>query len=773
MSKPTFSASNSNNPFIKSFLLGKSEQLSVENYMNFWQSCLGDHAKMMILIDDDDDDDEELSVESNYVKDYKELFCEKGFLTQNAIGSLLDTFVKASVKIKLLAKMATFFFDSKIFTLKDFSDLYKEEISWSGYFDVFDKIFELYFEQDFYTVLLLGTSSLERILGCIIFTIHKETFLIPNLIRDLLISPPLVQALGKDIIFYLRCLIGPPSSMNLRNVLWHGFICSKEFLPIPAKWYSALIIITIMSICHKVRKEGGIDSLTRRKGANLEGFYNLPFKSDNFRDDDDNCDKKKFENIYESCMYEQAFPPLLSHCKIVNLVLQNFFILPSTHSTWSRSLYFLSKNQYLLFHILSLPLFECCLRRIFICVNKGVQEHRMNTVVGQYFLTLDVISEKNISCAYFGEKESVGKNPENLIYDEFGGGAMDLILDLFIHFDGPRLRDRIAHGEANHLILSSSSNPLYSYFIGLLILLWTKYRIKFTNVKSKDNNIDENGLNDDYDNSQTINNTYENWISHYQSRFHPIPMLWKECTQLISNIWKCWKVTEMITNKGRFILGDWIELTSNNDLGVSKIESNTESIGNSTNDNNETTKTCTQSNARLNNLFEQQFLMEIVKENNIANVIQNCCVIFKLNKCENNNVNNAKETIYWCQRDYTKEDAKFINIQRVVINKANDGVEKLQNILESIHTSTSLSSRKRKNVQSLFTLFPSMLQQLYFALKCLYTQEYSTSSLAVSKQQKYMLAVLVFIERWCGHCLEAKWKNIAEVFEVMKETIKK
>ncbi|CAG8442680.1 2343_t:CDS:2 [Diversispora eburnea] len=633
-------ASNSNNPFIKSFWLGKSEQLSVENYMNFWQSCLSDHAKTMILIDDDD----EPSVESNY----KESFCEKGFLTQNAIGSLLDSFysydtsdetafMKASVKIKILAKMATFFLDSKIFSSNDFLNLYKEEISWSGYFD-------LYFEQDFYTALLLGISSLERILGCIIFTIRKETSLIPNLIRDLLISPPLVQVLGKDIVFYLRCLIGPPSSMNLRNILWHGFICSKEFLPVPARWYSALIIITIMR-----------------------------------------------------------------------------------------------------------------------------QEHRMNTVeVGQYFLTLDIILEKYISCEYFSdindEKESVGKNPKNLIYDEFCGGTMDLILDLFIHTDGPRLRNRIAHGEVNHLILSSSPNPLYPYFISLLILLWTKYRIKFTNTKSKDNNnIDENVVNDE-DDSQTINNTYENWISHYQSRFHPIPMLWKECTQLILNIWKCWKVTDMIINMERFILGDWI-----NDLDSTRIEFN----NNNNETNNLSTKTFTQSNARLNSLFEQQFLMEILKENNISNVIQNCCAIFKSNKCGNNNVNNSEEPIYWCQRNYTKEDAKFINFQRVVINKANDGVEKLQNILESIHTSTSLSSRKRKNVQSLFTLFPSMLQQLYFALKCLYAQEYSTSSLIVSKQQKSMLAVLVFIERWCGHCLEGRWKNIAEVFEEMKKTIKK
>lgn len=99
-------SSNSSWPLIKSFWLGKSAHLSVENYVNFWQSCLGDHAKSMILVDN------ERIIENHHLRDYKELFGENGFLTQNAIGNLSEGKLKKNLKFinQFMSHNTKFFF---------------------------------------------------------------------------------------------------------------------------------------------------------------------------------------------------------------------------------------------------------------------------------------------------------------------------------------------------------------------------------------------------------------------------------------------------------------------------------------------------------------------------------------------------------------------------------------------------------------------------------------------------------------------------------------
>ncbi|CAG8758610.1 13436_t:CDS:2, partial [Acaulospora morrowiae] len=375
-----------------------------------------------------------------------------------------------------------------------------------------------------------------------------------------------------------------------------------------------------------------------------------------------------------------------------------------------------------------------------------VQEHRMNTVeFGGYFLALDILLEKNVDWIYYdinADDKNMDEMPENLIYEELGGGMMDLILDLFIHADGPRLRNRTAHGEANHLISSSlvSSNPLYSYYVSLLVVLWVKYHTKSLLIKSMELKEDEieSSRNEDFQNDVNIEDsfgTYERWTSTYQSRFHPVPMLWKESLHLIISIWKCCKFAEMIEKTGRFVLGDWIEFVSSDNF-------TTAFNGDMTYKDIEFENSSNYSRILPESLFLRQFLKEVIKENNIVNIVRMFREKIKPSRFKNT------DTIFWCQRRFTKEDAKLVNFQRVVIGKADSGVKKLQEILKSIHTSPSLSSRKRKNIQSLFSLFPTIMLKLYFAI---FTLEHSVILeqqilSTTANRQKLMLAVLVFVE---------------------------
>ncbi|GBC19190.2 endoplasmic reticulum membrane-associated RNA degradation protein [Rhizophagus irregularis DAOM 181602=DAOM 197198] len=699
------------NCFIRSFWLGKTlqtEELSniitrkeeIRTALNKWQSCLNLRVRQLL--------------ENNSLNKYS-LDCnipiEKGLLKENAfigvrnINVPYDTleaepFTAASSKIKILAYQISQFFDSNITSTNDFFKLYNDELGWCGNSDIFRRCVELYLEKDYLSVMLIVISNLERLLGDIIYSLHDDTSIIPLLIRDLLIAPSLVLLLGEEMIFFLRCIIGPPNSMNLRNVLWHGFISPHEFLKVPVKWYCALILIITMSICNIVRHKGVIGLLKKRNNVNFKRFYYL---TDNA--DDRNAyisTEKNFDELYECVMYGHASPPQYPHHMILEFLLfKNFFVIPRTYPTWLCSFRYLSNNQVLLFFVLALPLLEHCLRRIYVCVNKDVQEHRMCTVeTGEYFLTLDIILGEKVAWAFCGIKEEKQEEEQiNEIYSELGGGIMDLLLDLFVHVDGPRLRDRVAHGEANHLIVSPElfnlSSPLYNYFIGLLIVLWNKYETKISLIYE-----DEDIINKDYSFIQTIDiESYEKWISNYRSRFHPISMLWKESVQVITNVWKCWNVCQEMVKTGRFIMGNWVEFPW------------------------------------------------------ITIDVQECCS--RLYKCKLGKAKNNKKAIYWNEINYTKDDAKVINFRRGVIKKANAGVEKLHSILTTLQSSTSLSSRKRKNTQTLFNLFPSIFQQLYYALL----------TLEQTRDQKLMLAILIFIERWNGFCVEGNWKNINKAFE--------
>ncbi|CAG8495487.1 20996_t:CDS:2 [Racocetra persica] len=622
------------NPLIETFRLGKILQLSVpsdenvqntyERVLHQWQSCLSARVVQLILPTECN----ETVIGSDI--SLGNVICKNGLLQQEAMNSVwekpfdtseAEAFDKASPKIKLVAIKVAQFIDSNISTANDFFDLYIEELKWCGYSHIFAKCIDLYHKQDFFTLLLFEISSLERILGDIIYSIHNDTFMIPSLIRDLLIAPPLVPLLGEDVIFFLRCLIGPPNSMNLRNILWHGFVSPNEFLPIPAKWYSALIMVVTLTVCHRVRLRGLIESLKKRNVASFEGFFHLSrpnIIAENIITSDEI--NKIFDQEYERVMFSQ------------------------------------------------------------------MQEHRLGTVeVGQYFLTLDIILEEKVAWAYYGlEKEIKDEVPRNQIYEEFGGGIMDLMLDLFVYNAGPRLRDRIAHGEANCLVTSTDSNPLYEYYICLLIILWSRYKSKVLIEQ-----VDVIGIDDpQFVMNDEILQNYENWISNYNSRFHPIPLLWRESTRLITITWNCWKIAQIIEQKGRFTLGDWTELMFKE---------------------------------QEDSLFQQSVLKSIAKMETMVDVLH--LSREKLDAIKVRWFCNNKE-FHWNRISITKEYLKVINLKRVVIKKAISGAEK----------------------------DPTFFTFSFFTLD-------------YANEQKFILGILIFIERWRSFCAEGEWKKINEAFD--------
>ncbi|KAG9297118.1 hypothetical protein G9A89_019399 [Geosiphon pyriformis] len=735
------SVSTSSNPLIRSFWLGKLFQNSnifqkyqeneaeIKWIMSQWTSCLTPRVK-------------ELIIERN-----KEIHCTNHCMDPSLVDSILDpvtcllsqnvfdeiwdnheviepipydsmtteVFKIAAGKIKRIADHVAAAFDTRMKSPDDFETIYGNELSWLGYKDIFKECFNLYREQHYLTSLLLAISSLEKLLGDILFTVGNGSIIIPPLLRELLIVPELVEQLSLAIMFFLRCLIGPPNSMNLRNILWHGFVSSVEISPDPAKAYCALLMIIAFTICDRVKNNYAQKNgkFRERPWADLEGYY-FATQTDVNSITSFGESTRNFDVSYELVIYGHANIPQGEEVVVLqDLLPYSFFIISKSRAAWSRSFHHLLDKKPLLFLIDTLPLLEHCLRKLFICINKDVREDLLSTMeLGQYFLTLDIILKRKILSAHFVIDSNEEK--ENALYDELGGGIMDLILDLFVHAAGPKLRNHIAHGEANNLVWASSDH-FYKYYLGLLIVLWNKYKCPIPLIDNNDYFLGDPVKLP----GNVMTREYEDWISQYKSRFHPIPILRKDCVKLITCIWECWKLASLTTQGGRFILGGLPELSDKLKFGESGDEQS---------------------------IFEMDFLKGLLQAESKHRVMELCGQKQKSNT-----------STYWSKTKFSNEEAKVINFRRTVINKAIEGVQKIHSILDSVQTASSLSSRKRKNIQSLFSLLPLIVPQLLFGLRVLER----------THNQKLMLTLLVFVERWCGNVVAGTWKDIEGAYNEM------
>ncbi|XP_077139390.1 endoplasmic reticulum membrane-associated RNA degradation protein isoform X4 [Ranitomeya variabilis] len=76
--------------------------------------------------------------------------------------------------------------------------------------------------------LMKITSCLERSLGDAYLLIGTDC---PFLLRDLLSSKELAKIFSQTVMDVLRIFLGSPQSLNLRNLLWHGFMSPHEISP--------------------------------------------------------------------------------------------------------------------------------------------------------------------------------------------------------------------------------------------------------------------------------------------------------------------------------------------------------------------------------------------------------------------------------------------------------------------------------------------------------------------------------------------------------------
>ncbi|KAM9316724.1 endoplasmic reticulum membrane-associated RNA degradation protein [Gastrophryne carolinensis] len=321
-------------------------------------------------------------------------------------------------------------------------------------------------------LLMKMTSCLERTLGDVYLTIGKDC---PFLLRDLLASEELATIFSKSVMDVLRIFLGSPESLNLRNLLWHGFASPEE---IPPKYCSVLLLLT-----------AGLGQILQTQCGNTGTLLiHRPYL------------------VYHNQEEITVFPDLGATVLSVSekLVEKSKFVLANMVLFWKEAIAAFIQGRYADCAIVLLPQLEAGLRLLFTTVNNC--PHRMLTAESNIlYTTFDEILAKQLDDA-----------SDNNLPTELGEPAMEFLWDMLSHQEGPRVRDRLGHGEIQ---LSKFPRQTATDLLGFSIALLYKYY--------EDNKVEE---------EVAVLYPFVEAVESYKSKFHPIALLQKQLIQCLESL---------------------------------------------------------------------------------------------------------------------------------------------------------------------------------------------------------------------------------------------
>lgn len=209
----------------------------------------------------------------------------------------------------------------------------------------------------------------------------------------------------------MQMLFGTPRFLNIRNLAWHGFFSSNEL----KRNHISILFIIIASVG---------DIVTQKQISP----HNIPYRSE----------VQNFNEKTGKIATRNAFINILTYQELVKDILQHSKFIGCSHLTyWNTILRYAIENQCSKCLVLFLPQFEHLLRRIFSKIN-DCSDRTMTAIEKEKYTTLDDIFAPVI-----------GKTNEkpNKMYEFLGVPAIELYEDVFSHLAGPRVRDKISHGE--------------------------------------------------------------------------------------------------------------------------------------------------------------------------------------------------------------------------------------------------------------------------------------------------------------------------------------
>lgn len=154
---------------------------------------------------------------------------------------------------------------------------------------------------------------------------------------------------------------------------------------------------------------------------------------------------------------------------------------------------------------LLLPQLEHGLRMIYVAINE--LDHKFGCAVSKiHYTTLDHFLSETL------ENEVLSQPRKNELPQEVGYHVVECLLDLFTHVAGPRIRDRMSHGECSSDIQTSVNRLIADRVFGIFLYLCIKYNTESQVSLS----------------TQGIAAHVTHYFENYTSCFHPKVVVYKQ-----------------------------------------------------------------------------------------------------------------------------------------------------------------------------------------------------------------------------------------------------
>ncbi|XP_033112863.1 endoplasmic reticulum membrane-associated RNA degradation protein-like isoform X2 [Anneissia japonica] len=360
-------------------------------------------------------------------------------------------------------------------TIEEFKEKYSDNLHWTGQKEVFFECFEVLQSKCNSATnvsLLLSTAALERALGDVYLTKNRPC---PAMLKDLLVTPELSTILGPTAIHILHILIGPPTSLNLRNILWHGFAAPAE---IPIMYAYFLLFVTA--------------SLGELLSCNVDPAE-LPHRP-----------WLTFPNVSQTCKITEVTKDIEKDI-LMDVLNRTSFIPRNMLTIWEKALEYFYDERCGLCVMLLLPQLELGVRRVFVRVNDCPQRL--------------VTAETSVLFTTFDEMLCLGlsEEKENALMAQVGAPYTEMLMDLLVHQDGPRLRNHLSHGEINFFDVAKDVTD----FVLFVCLSWA---CLFTDRKSTDPK------------TNLFLEALESSSKGYKSIYHPKSILRRSLDELFTSL---------------------------------------------------------------------------------------------------------------------------------------------------------------------------------------------------------------------------------------------
>ena len=260
------------------------------------------------------------------------------------------------------------------------------------------------------------------------------------LLKDNLLSDNVSELLGEDLTLLFRWMIGDVQCLNMKNLLWHGFV-SEDNIP---RQFSCLLFALLITLNRVLNNAEFMPQSTRH----------------------DFLDRFKFQPLIEIPNNREM---------LLHVISTSPYIHPRQRSLWHHVLieHFV-KKKYFASLSLNIVVLQHVLRRMWVLLS-GCSTDRASAQCDEFYITFDemfspAVEGKRAGASYYstvGKRAEPGKS--NVLVNFLGIEMFHALLDLFVHADGPRLRDKLSHGEVHFIEKPALSKHVL--FLSISILL--------------------------------------------------------------------------------------------------------------------------------------------------------------------------------------------------------------------------------------------------------------------------------------------------------------